>query len=104
MVTPTATKNHGIMIAINTKPPLMFAVDIKNIRNESDAVLSMVSISLENLFMIRPRGVVSKKLMGACMTEVIVLRWRDFDVKYANGPTIPPVTKYMMVKETPKVA
>jgi len=82
----------------------MLAVDSKNIRNESDAVLSMVSISLENLFMIRPRGVVSKKLMGACTTEVIALRWRDFDAKYVKCPMIPPVTKNMMVRETPKVA
>ena len=82
----------------------MFAVDSKNIRNEPGTVLSIVSISLENLFMIHPRGVVSKKLMGARMTEVIVLRWRDFDAKYVRAPMIPPVIKNMMVKETPKAA
>jgi hypothetical protein len=82
----------------------MYANDIRNIRNDSDAVLSIVSMSLENLFMIRPRGVVSKKLMGACMTEVIVLRWRDFDAKYVKGATMAPVTKNMIVNETPKAA
>jgi len=82
----------------------MFADVNKNIRNESDAVLSTVLMSLENLFMIRPRGVISKKLMGACMTEVIVLRWRDLDAKYVKNPTIAPVIKNMMVEETPKAA
>ena len=101
---PTATKNHGIMVAINTKDPVMFADDNKSIRNESGTVLSTVPMSLENLFVIRLRGVVSKKLMGACMTEVIVLRWRDFDAKYVKSPTTAPVIKNMMVKETPKAA
>ena len=104
MIAPTATKNHGITVAINTKDPVMFAVDSKNIRNASDTVLSIVSMSLENLFMIRPRGVVSKKLMGECMTEVTVLRWRDFDAKYVKGPMTAPVIKNMMVKEIPKRA
>jgi hypothetical protein len=92
------------MVAINTKDPQMLENDSRNIRNESDAVLSIVSMSLENLFMIRPRGVVSKKLMGACITEVIVLRWRDFDAKYVKGATTAPEIKNMMVNETPKAA
>jgi hypothetical protein len=47
--------------------------------------------------------VVSKKLMEACMTEVIVLKWRDFNPGYMNDLTA-PATKNMMVNETPKTA
>jgi len=82
----------------------MLADDNTNTRNESDVVLSTVSMSLENLFMIRPGGVVSKKLTGACTMEVIVLWWRDFDAKYAKGPTTAPVIKSIMIGETPKAA
>lgn len=103
-MTLTATKNHGTMVVINTKDPLTFADDNKNIRSESGTVLSTVLMSLENLFMIHPGEVVSKELMGACTTEVIVLRWRDLDAKYAKNPMIAPVIKNMMVEETPKVA
>lgn len=43
----------------------------KYIRIASVSVLSMTSISLENLFVILPRGVVSKKDMGARNTRFI---------------------------------
>jgi hypothetical protein len=92
------------MIAISTKDPITVANVIKNIRIESDTVLSIVSMSLENLFMIRPRGVVSKKLMGACMTAAIVLRWRVMDAKYVRRPMVTPEIKNVMVKVTPKAA
>ena len=103
-MTLTATKNHGTMVVINTKDSLTFADDNRNIRSESDTVLSTVLMSLENLFMIHPRGVISKKLMGACMMEVIVLRWRDLEAKYVKNPTIAPVIKNIVVEETPKAA
>ena len=103
-MTPTATKNRGTMIAINTKDPIMLADDNENTRNESDVVLSTVSMSLENPFIIQPGGAVSKKLTGAYTMEVIVLWWRDFDAKYAKGPTTIPVIKNMMTRETAKAA
>ena len=79
MMAATATKNHGMITAINRNDPITFVNVIKIIRSDSEMVLSIVSISLANLFMIRPSGVVSKKLMGAHMVEAIALRWRDFD-------------------------
>jgi hypothetical protein len=57
----------------------MRANEIRNIRNESDAVLSTVDIFGGPVHGRSGGGVVSKKFMGACMTEVIVLRWRDFN-------------------------
>jgi len=83
---------------------MMFPNVIKNIRHESATVLSIVSMSFENLFMIRPSGVVSKKLIGACMTELIALRWRDFEEKYAMRPMVAPEMKNVMVEEAPRTA
>ena len=80
----------------------MFVNVIKDIRNESETVLSIVSMSLANLFIIRPRGVVSKKLMGARIVELIASRCRDLDAKYARSPITAPDTKNAMVKETPR--
>ena len=93
-----------MMTAINTNAPRMLESVIKNIRNESETVLSMVSMSLANLFMILPRGVVSKKLMGACMVVVIALRWRALDAKYVMKPMAAPEEKDVMVKENPRAA
>jgi len=104
MTTATAIKNQGMMIAINTNEPTMFANVIKNIRIESATVLSMVSMSLANLFMIRPRGVVSKKLIGARMVVLIALRCRDLDAEYVRRPMAAPEVKKVMVKETPRAA
>jgi len=92
------------MTAISTNDPVIFADVVKNIRNESATVLSMVSMSFENLFMIRPSGVVSKKLIGACMTESIALRWRTFEAKYAMRPMVTPKMKNTMVNATPSEA
>jgi len=91
-----------MIIAINMNAPIMLVNVIKDIRNESETVLSMVSMSLANLFMIRPRGVVSKKLIGARMVELIALRCRDLDAKYERRPMTAPDVKNAMVKETPR--
>ena len=104
MTIATAIKNQGMMIAINTNDPTMFAKVIKNIRIESAMVLSIVSMSLANLFMIRPRGVVSKKLIGACMVELIARRCRDLEAKFVRKPMAAPDVKNVMVKETPRAA
>jgi hypothetical protein len=48
--------------------------------------------------------VVSKKLMGACMTEVMALRWRAFDAKYVRRPMEAPEIKNVMVDVTPRAA
>ena len=104
MTATTAIKNHGMITTINKIDPAMFANVIKNIRNDSEIVSSMVSISFANLFMIRPRGVVSKKFMGARMVESIALRWRYFDALYVRRPTAAPEAREAMVKETPRAA
>ena len=77
---------------------------IKNIRIEPETVLSTVSMSLEKLFMIRPRGVVSKKLMGARMTVVMALRCRTFDECCVRIPIVSPEVKKNMVKHTRRPA
>jgi len=44
-----------MIIAINMNAPIMLVNVIKDIRNESETVLSMVSMSLANLFMMNAR-------------------------------------------------
>lgn len=104
MMTATATKNQGMMTAISTNAPITFESVIRNIRIESETVLSMVSMSLENLFIIRPRGVVSKKLIGARMTVVMAPRWRALDAYCVRRPMVAPEVKKVMVNVTPKPA
>jgi DNA-binding Lrp family transcriptional regulator len=94
-----------MMTAINTNAPMTFEAVIKNIRIESETVLSIVSMSSENLFMIRPRGVVSKKLMGARITVAIALRWTPvLEANCVKRLTVAPEVKKVMVKETPRPA
>lgn len=59
-------------------------------------------MSLENLFMIRSRGVVSKELTGALMAELIALGCRDLDAKYVRRLMAAPEVKNVIVKETPR--
>jgi len=103
-MTATAIKNQGMMTAMNTNAPIRFENVIKNNRMESLSVLSMVSISLENLFVILPRGVVSKKLIGARITVAIALRWRVLDACCAMRPMVAPQAKKVMVKAAPRPA
>lgn len=44
---------------------------VRDVVNAPARTLSIVSISFENLFMIRPIGVVSKNDIGACMTRLM---------------------------------
>ena len=104
MTTATAIRNQGTITAINTNDPRTFENVIRNIRIESETVLSMVSMSLENLFIIRPRGVVSKKLMGARMTVVMAPRWRIFDADCVSRPMDTPDMKKVMVRQIPRAA
>jgi hypothetical protein len=61
----TAIKNHGRRILIKITAPMMLESVLQNIRRASPSMLSSVSTSLANRFMIRPSGVVSKKDIGA---------------------------------------
>jgi hypothetical protein len=56
----TGIKNHGRRMAIRIRAPAILEAVIVNILAESPSRLSMVSISLENRFIIRPRGWVDK--------------------------------------------
>jgi len=66
---------QGWTMAMRTTEPTTPASVETNMRNESLSVLSMVSMSLEKRFMMRPSGVVSKKLIGARMTPVMAAEW-----------------------------
>jgi len=56
---PTIRKS-GKMIEIKMKAPIILDERPRNVRKESASTLSIVSISLENRFMIRPSGVVAE--------------------------------------------
>ena len=61
-------------MAIKIMAPNMLDRVPNSIRTESPSKLSIVSISFEKRFMMRPRGVVSKNDMGACITRSMA-RW-----------------------------
>jgi hypothetical protein len=57
-------RKMGVVEAMTTMVPRMLKPYIEKITNSQGRVLSVANMSVENLFTMRPNGVVSKKLIG----------------------------------------
>ena len=58
-------RNIGVLYDISTNAAIIWAMSRIQNRENIGTVVSILSMSAEKRFTIRPRGVVSKKVMGA---------------------------------------
>ena len=61
-------RNHGLMIAMMQRVPLIAITQLSHCCVVISNVKSIISVSAVNRLMIRPLGVVSKKIIGALRT------------------------------------